>query len=239
MVPSRHGLTPYTRNPSQIGRRKKHRNLRGSESSLANAMDRTSMARDRHLLSTGRRTVIVIRIVAIDSATTASEAQLSDDIFGTSGDGLNLKSGYNKCSYGQLLFEPLSTNARIGTDGVYTVYLRNTYVAGSSGDMVYDAALAQATADLGKSPNLLADHVMFCIPPGTTGGWIAYAAPNHWMSVYNDKWCQYPSTSMHELGKSMLYSLVHTLQCKVYVSLNPMYVLCRSQSKSAPLWRRK
>ncbi|KAI2496202.1 Gametolysin peptidase M11 [Fragilaria crotonensis] len=187
----------------KIGRRKKHRNLRGSESSLANAMDRTSMARGRHLLSTGRRTVIVIRIVAIDSATTASEAQLSDDIFGTNGDGLNLKSGYNKCSYGQLQFEPMSTNARIGTDGVYTVYLRNTYVVGSSGDMVYDAALAQATADLGKSPNLLADHVMFCIPPRTTGGWIAYAAPNHWMSVYNDKWCQYPSSSMHELGHNL------------------------------------
>ena len=179
----------------------------------------------------------MIRIVAIDSATTASEAQLSDDIFGTSGDGLNLKSGYNKCSYGQLLFEPLSTNARIGTDGVYTVYLRNTYVAGSSGDMVYDAALAQATADLGKSPNLLADHVMFCIPPGTTGAWIAYAAPNHWMSVYNDKWCQYPSTSMHELGKSKTAKLVNVLRCKVYIPLIPTCTLRRSQPKPTPLWR--
>ncbi|KAI2496201.1 Gametolysin peptidase M11 [Fragilaria crotonensis] len=187
----------------KIGRRKKLGSLRGSASRHANVMDRTSMSGNRRLLSTGRRTVIVIRIVAIDSATTASEAQLSDDIFGTSGDGLNLKSGYNFCSYGQLQFEPLSTNERVGADGVYTVYLRNTYVVGSSSGKVYDAALAQVTADLGKSPNLLADHVMFCIPPGTTGGWIAYAAPNHWMSVYNDKWCQYPSSGMHELGHNL------------------------------------
>lgn len=237
MVPSRHGLTPYTRHSSQIGRRKKHRNLRGSESSLANTMDRTSMAGDRHLLSTGRRTVIVIRIVAIDSATSASEAQLSDDIFGTNGDGLNLRSGYNKCSYGQLQFEPLSTNDQIGADGVYTVNLPRTAVVGSSRGEVNDAALAQATADLGKSPNLLADHVMLCIPPGTDGNWIAYSIPNHWMSVYNDVWCQSPSSGMHELGKSKIAILVNVLCRKVYIPLIPTCILRRSQPEPAPLWR--
>ena len=208
MVPPRHELTPYTRDHSQLGRRKKKRNLRGSASSHENAIDRASMSESRHLLSTGRQTVIVIRIVAVDAATTATEAQLSDDIFGTSGDVLNLKSGYNKCSYGQLQLEPLTTNPRIGTDGVYTVHLRNTFVVGASSSTVYDAAVAQATTDLGKSPNLVADHVMFCIPPGTTGGWIAYSVPNHWMSVYNDNWCRYPSSGMHELGKSMLCTFV-------------------------------
>jgi hypothetical protein len=212
MVPSRHGLTPYTRDHSQLGHHKKNRNLRGSASSQSNAMDRTGVSGNRHLLSKGRRTVIVIRIVAVDAGTTATEAQLSDDIFGTNGDGLNLKTGYNKCSYGQLQFEPLSSNPRIGADGVYTVHLRNTYVAGATSGKVYNAALAQATTDLGKSPHLLADHVMFCIPPGTSGGWIAYSAPDHWMSVYNDKWCQSPSSGMHEFGKSMLSSPVQPLR---------------------------
>jgi Gametolysin peptidase M11 len=171
------------------------------------------------LLSTGKRTVIVLRIVGRDAATSATEAQLADDIFGANGDGLNLKTGYDRCSYGQLQIEPLTTNARIGPDGVYTVKLPNIIIAGKSRDAVYNAALAQATADLGVAPNFLANHVMFCIPPGTSGNWLAYSIPNHWMSVYNDKWCQYPSAQMHEIGKFMLPCIIQTAPRVVHIPL--------------------
>lgn len=165
-------------------------------------MDPTDLYWHRSLLTTGTRKVIVIRIVGQDVATTADEAQLADDIFGASGDVLNLNSGYNGCSYGQLHLDPLSTNTLIETDGVYTVDLPNTIVAGSDSMVIANAALAQATTDLGESPQFLADHVMFCLPPGTSGDWIAYAWIAHWMSVYNDVWCQSPSIQIHEIGKS-------------------------------------
>jgi hypothetical protein len=160
-------------------------------------------------LKTGVRTVLVIRIVARDSQTTATEAQLADDVFGADGDDLNLKTGYDQCSYGQLQFEPLRTNAKVGSDGVYTVFIPNTTVKGVAVSVIANAAMDQVTNDLGAPPNFLADHVMFCIPPGTagdlppgmTGDWVAYANVNGWRSVYNDERCQHPNVQMHEIGK--------------------------------------
>lgn len=173
-------------------------------------MDPSDLLWNRNL-KTGVRTVMVVRIVAKDSQTTATEAQLANDVFGTFGDELNLKSGYNQCSYGQLQFEPLTTNAKVGDDGVYTVFIPNTAVKGIAPSVIAAAALDQVTKDLGAPPNFLADHVMFCIPPGSagdlppgsTGDWVAYANINSWRSVYNDERCQHPSVQMHEIGKYM------------------------------------
>ena len=149
------------------------------------------------------KTVLVLRIEAADAQTTASEAVLANSIFGASGDVLNLKSIYNQCSNGQLQFEPQTNHNLIGTDGVYTVRLPTTTVIGASDDTIRDAAVAQASQDFGGvALNSIANYVIVCIPPGTArGGWVAYAYVNHWLSVYNDNWCNSPSTQMHELGK--------------------------------------
>eukprot|EP00957_Ditylum_brightwellii_P145111 11052565-Ditylum_brightwellii.AAC.1 len=47
------------------------------------------------------------------------------------------------------------------------------------------------------------DHVMYCLPPGTSGGWIAYASMPGRKSVYNDNWCSYVSVQMHEIGHNL------------------------------------
>ena len=57
-------------------------------------------------LTTGTKTVLVVRVVANDSSTTASAAQLSDSVFGTNGDLVNLKTQYAACSHNQLQFQP-------------------------------------------------------------------------------------------------------------------------------------
>lgn len=147
--------------------------------------------------------VLVLRIEAADKATTASESELSDDIFGTDGDLLNLKSQFNACSYGQLQFEPLTSNGIVGTDGVYTVSLPTTIVTGGDDNAIAWAAVDKAEADLGDLLTNFADHVVVCMPPGTSDGeWAAYAYSDHWLSVYNDVWCAYPSGLMHEIGKN-------------------------------------
>ena len=61
---------------------------------------------------------------------------------------------------------------------------------------------------------LLLIFVGQCIPPGTSGGWIAYAYINHWLSVYNDRWCEYPSGQMHELGHNL--NLAHSGEGATY-----------------------
>ena len=47
------------------------------------------------------------------------------------------------------------------------------------------------------------DHVLFCFPPGTAGSWIAYGYYNSYLTIYNDDWCNSPSTQMHEVGHNL------------------------------------
>jgi hypothetical protein len=152
-------------------------------------------------LQTVTRTVLVLRAVASDTSTTASEEQLSDDIFGTSGDALNLKSQYASCSDGKVQFEPLTTNNKVGMDGVYTVNLPSTVVTGATRETIRDAMINQAASDLGARLETLVDHVMVCIPPGTVTSWIGNGIVNSWRTMYNDNWCRSPSLQLHEIGK--------------------------------------
>ena len=46
------------------------------------------------------------------------------------------------------------------------------------------------------------DLNMFCFLPGT-GDWLAYAFVNSKLYFYNNKWCQYVSTQMHEVGHNL------------------------------------
>ncbi|KAI2504195.1 Gametolysin peptidase M11 [Fragilaria crotonensis] len=190
----------------KLGRRNKDK--RGSTTTRGSgSLDPTDMIWNRNLASVVVRKDLVIQIKAADAATTASESQLADDVFGAAGDALNLKSQFNQCSYGQPHFEPTTSNALVGTDGVYTVSLPSTTVTGAADNPIAWAAVDKATAELGDLTSI-ADHVMRCMPPGTSGGWLAYAYINHWLSVFNDSWCGYPSATMHELGHN--FGLAHS-----------------------------
>lgn len=146
-------------------------------------------------LQTSNPTVLVVRVVASDSTTTRPVNQLSDDVFGTisANDPYNLKSQYNDCSYGQLDFQPAPTGATGTTttgivDGVYEVTLPSAVVVnGVSDGTIRNAVTTQLSVDFDTSASNVADYVMLCLPPGTSGGWIAYAYINHWLSVYNDQ----------------------------------------------------
>ena len=173
-------------------------------------IDPTDMYWSRRL-RTGVRTVLVIRIVAKDSTTTATEAQLADEVFGASGDVLNLVSGYNQCSYGQLQFKPMTNHRLLRTDGVYTLNLPNTAVIGIDDRVVAAAALDKATLDFGAQLNTLVDHVMFCLPPGTADSWVAYAYFNNWRSVYNNERCQRPSKATISICTTQMKQLWNML----------------------------
>mmetsp|Transcript_736 Transcript_736/g.1557 ORF Transcript_736/g.1557 Transcript_736/m.1557 type:complete len:769 (+) Transcript_736:86-2392(+) len=150
---------------------------------------------NRRLSTSGVKKVLVIRADASDAKTTANSITLSNDIFGTAGDQFNLKSQYRQCSYEKLMFEPYD-----GGNGVIDVTLHETIV-GRQRSEVERFMTKAATSMMGNLSDQF-DHVMLCMPKGT-GGWIAYAYVNSWLSVFNDDWCQQLSTQVHEIGHNM------------------------------------
>lgn len=158
-------------------------------------------------VTTGAKTVLAVRVEASDASTTSSEADISDNILGTSGDPVNLASQYAECSHNALTFSATTRNNII--NGVTTVNIPSLVVSGASDGSVRDAVTAALNTQFGvSSPSQLADHVMYCLPGGTAGSWIAYAYVNHWLSVYNNQWCNYVSGQMHEIGHNL--ALAHS-----------------------------
>ena len=133
----------------------------------------------RKLAVTGTKTMLALRVEAADSSTSSSESQISDAWYGTTGDPLNLKSQYEACSYGKVTMNPANTNSV--SNGVYTVQISET-VNGVDNGVIRNAAVNEGNAQLGSMSSQF-DFVMVCIPPGTNGGWIAYAYGNWYLSV--------------------------------------------------------
>lgn len=116
------------------------------------------------------RRVLAVRIQANDRTTSSSEDIIRDKIFGTYGDEVNLRERFQSCSYGEMLIEPVETQKISG--GVFTIRV-NTTVNGTGDAVVREATLSALSAALGDLPSQF-DHVMLCIPPGTSGSWIGY-----------------------------------------------------------------
>jgi hypothetical protein len=134
------------------------------------------------------RTVLAVRIKAPDSTTTASLDTLRGDIFGIGRDStaVNLKERFNSCSYGQMVMNPFigqTTSGYVVDNGVVEVQI-STLVTGQSDTIVKNAATAALFTLLGIADlSSKFDHVMLCLPPGTTGGWIAYGESLFWCRV--------------------------------------------------------
>jgi len=161
----------------------------------------------------GTKSMLALRVIASDASTTSTANQISDAWFGTDGDNVNHKSQYYACSGDKLEFNPLVNSNGGIVNGVLTVSITET-VDGTENTIIRSAATAKATSVLGADLFSEPDHVMVCIPPGTNGGWIAYAYINSSLSVYNDLWCNYVSAQMHEIGHNI--GLAHSGESSSY-----------------------
>jgi hypothetical protein len=223
--------------------------------------------RGRELAITGDKKVLVVRIKGTDFSTTADMNALSDAVFGTSGDPVNLKERFNACSNGTLTMGPYegTTDTGVTIDGGVAEVDIDFNVAGEKSGTVANWAKTAATNLLGDLPSQF-DHVMFCIPPNTAGGWIAWgkfvrcvlllrrlrahecvlfspvsAYVNSWLSVYNDNWCTYVSAQMHEIGTFKGYSFFFRIVPPATIRslscfLDHLVFSLRSQSRSRTFW---
>ena len=132
--------------------------------------------RRRLATAQGTRKVLVVRAETRGGDTIGSKAALSDRIFGTHGNAITMRSQYLGCSHNKLNFVPFEERAESGytvTDGVIEVEIDSDY-RGDSRYAIEDAMEAAAESVVGDLERQF-DNVILCVPPGTSGGWIAYA----------------------------------------------------------------
>jgi len=104
---------------------------------------------------------------SLDKSTTANENQLSDSIFGTNGDQVNLKSQFSACSNGMLTFNPAVGEGIL--NGVTQVTVRSSTNQGDA--RMNNEITANLNSAFGvSSPAQIADHIMYCLPKGTMKG---------------------------------------------------------------------
>eukprot|EP00980_Cylindrotheca_fusiformis_P003004 scaffold695_cov113-Cylindrotheca_fusiformis.AAC.1 len=176
---------------------------------LLNTVDEESQNRRRQLRRlavTGTHTVLAIRVIASDASASLTEADISDGIFGTIDDPANLVTQYKACSYGKLQFKP--TNDKKGKtrnikDGATTIKID---IPTKQGDAkIMEAVNAKLVTEFGTSQAKdLADHIMYCLPPGTlTEKQLAFAFVNGYQIWFNDVNCGYLTVQMHEMGHNL------------------------------------
>ncbi|KAL7559358.1 hypothetical protein ACA910_009364 [Epithemia clementina (nom. ined.)] len=175
--------------------------------------------RRRSLIGTaiGSKTFLVVKIMALndDEPLLQTESQISDEIFGTFGDEVNLKTQYAKCSRG--LFEVLPANDLVGgpnneysiTNGVVTV---NVDKEVTDGRLALSNAAMEKLKEMFNLENLavLANNFMFSMPPNTvTDGRpdtkmnIAVATTNGSESWFRGDFILFPTFQMHEIGHNL------------------------------------
>jgi hypothetical protein len=155
-------------------RRERGRRERGRRE-LVLSYDKYGTTSDIYSRSLGNRKVLVVRVIASDRQTSATAAQLSDSIFGTSGDAHNLKSQYEACSGGAVTISPATGNNIV--NGVATVTITQS-ANGRPMSAVETDVTAAATNLLGNLKDGQWDFVMFCLPPGVTGGYVCDSTYN-------------------------------------------------------------
>ncbi|KAL7490720.1 hypothetical protein ACHAWT_000256 [Skeletonema menzelii] len=188
------------------------------ESALTKDQERNLSELNRQLaVVTGEKSVLAVKIVLSDDEYRSTDSYLECKVFGTSngadcGDTYHLTNAYSDCSYGKLQFKKAAprTDSSLSTvtsisNGVVTVTLSG--YSTSQGDGTVRNAVTSALNTAFGSATSLADHLMYCMPPGTMSG-IAYAYINSWNSVYSNNWCNNVSAQLHEIGHNL--NLAHS-----------------------------
>ncbi|KAG7374685.1 gametolysin peptidase M11 [Nitzschia inconspicua] len=159
--------------------------------------------------SKGTKKVLVVRATTSGGDTFSERDDIVDAIFGTFGNPISLRSQYLGCSHNKIDFTPFEGTTHKGnqvTDGIITVDINRDFRGLNR--FVAEEGLTSAAENMVGDLEQQFDHVILCLPPGTSGGWVAYAYVNGLISVFNDRWCEKLSTLVHEVGHNL--NLAHS-----------------------------
>jgi hypothetical protein len=169
--------------------------------------------RRKLLEKTGDKHFLVIRVAASDKFVAATAASISDDIFGTDGDPVNLVSQFAACSYGKLNIIPGPPSGSTDIDssllsapGVMDVTISIGLQDSTSTDDEVANAITTAVQD--KLNVILPgpfDAIMYIVEGCYVGncGWAAWAYADSWLSVYKEDYYKYPGVQIHEIGHNL------------------------------------
>jgi len=151
----------------------------------------------------GTASILVVRVTDGNGVEpTLAADEISDYVFGTDGDRVNLRSQYLACSGGKLDFVPASGKNIM--DGVVEVSIEQ-HLRGVDRVQAQQWVTAVVPAFLGEGHfELDYDYTMYVMPPGVDfRGAGAYAAVGGRRSVYNDFNIAILMIQMHEVGHSL------------------------------------
>ena len=167
------------------------------ESSLGNAKHRER----KHLV--GDTPILVVRVIDSNGLVHPHDAKtMGDNIFGTLGDQVNLKSQLYACSFGKLkVTTDYSTDIKthLAAPGVIEVQIPIS-IESNDKYTVQNAVTRAVQIKLGFSLPGPFEQVMYSVEScygSNNCGWAAYAYVNSWLSVYQDDYYAYTGVQMH------------------------------------------
>eukprot|EP00581_Thalassiosira_minuscula_P016484 CAMPEP_0183718422 /NCGR_PEP_ID=MMETSP0737-20130205/11683_1 /TAXON_ID=385413 /ORGANISM="Thalassiosira miniscula, Strain CCMP1093" /LENGTH=937 /DNA_ID=CAMNT_0025947977 /DNA_START=95 /DNA_END=2908 /DNA_ORIENTATION=+ len=165
----------------------------------------------------GDKPILVVKVTdASNRARPESATVISDDIFGTNGDPVNLKSQLEGCSMGKLNIIPGDNGSELVDQSVYaapgtievTLDIDLTDSSYSNND-VMNAVTAKVENKLDLTLPGPYDQVIYVLEQCYYScGWAAYAYYNSWISVYISDYYKHVGVLVHELGHN--FNLAHS-----------------------------
>ncbi|GFH44516.1 hypothetical protein CTEN210_00990 [Chaetoceros tenuissimus] len=162
----------------------------------------------------GTKPILAVRVTDASNPVKVhpdNAALMSDNIFGTNGDPVNLKSQLSACSHGKLNVIP-APDANLGSAkaaaGTIEVTI-NVSLEGNSRATIRNAVTQAVQAKLGYSLPGPFQQVMYMLQGCYVDcGWAAYAYINSWNSVYQGNYYFMTGVQVHELGHN--FNLAHS-----------------------------
>lgn len=147
------------------------------------------------------RKMLIVRVSTKDASPGLTREEMSEKTFADR--PLTMRSQYLACSHGKLTFDAAPDSLAPGMKGGVLEVDLDLNIAGMSRQNLTNAAITATQLALDADIADVVDNVIICHPPGSAGSWVAYAFPNNLVSVYNDLWCGYLSSTMHEVGHNL------------------------------------
>jgi hypothetical protein len=159
----------------------------------------------------GDKKILIVRVTDVDGrAVSASARTISDKFFGTYGDTVTVRSGFEDCSFGKLRmtydYGTTKYDSALSAPGVIDVTIGIKLTTSSQVSIIQEAAVAGMKKMKESFPGPFT-HVIFvleeCYTSDDECNFAAYGYVNHWLiATIGDNW-KYPAVLMHEMGHNM------------------------------------